>query len=126
MPLTRANLWFLYRFLDMTKAEVVNVTGWTRGQIDHGIRKWDLGNWSATAFDTARAIKEHIARVRGLSILTDHDKVSGLADAEIARLRELVRSGAFSWDEGHGERIRRHPTRTPSRRLEGSGARACA
>lgn len=66
---------------------------------EQAIRKWNLGNWSATAVDTHWAIKEHVAKTHRLSTLVDNHKVTGLADAEIRRLRDLVLSGAFSWDD---------------------------
>lgn len=103
VPLTRENLWFLYRFLDLIKAEIEGITGWSRGQIDYGIRKWDLSNWSSAAVDTRWAIKERVAKAHGIPMTMGNiGKVDELSDAEMKRIRELVLSGAFSWVSADG------------------------
>lgn len=101
VPLTRENLWFLYRFLDLIKTEIETVTGWTRGQIDYGIRKWDLGNWSGNAIDTQWAIEECVAKVHGIPMTVENmTHISNLAGAEVKQIRELILSGEFPWESG--------------------------
>lgn len=51
--ITPKRLWFLYLALGFIKAQVQQLTGWTRGEIDYAIRKWNLGVFSSPSFWSA-------------------------------------------------------------------------
>jgi hypothetical protein len=94
LPLDRDNLWLLYCVLRFTKSDIEDLTGWARGRIDYGIRKWDLSMFSDTWADTYVRLSKWFAAKLGVPFKYDQSSiVVATADAFLERMRAQVRSG---------------------------------
>jgi hypothetical protein len=114
VEMTRKRLWFLYQLAGLIKAEIEQLTGWSRGQIDTGLDRYDLrafgseSFWATNAY-TDRAIARFLALdERSLSTL---EQTIDLRHALQDKLRGALMRGpidwaaidAFPWPEEMGE-----------------------
>lgn len=91
IPLTRERLWFLYHVAGLNKSDIEELTGWSRGQIDYRLRKWDLG-WfaSETYFTTQVMIEQVVAQQLGVEWRPEAEHLYGARRALQNDLRAWV------------------------------------
>jgi hypothetical protein len=98
--ITRKRLWFLYCFVGLIKAEIEDLTGWTRGQIDSRLRKWSLTMWSETYIETDLLMRNAIAKAFGISLEAtyfDPGRLNEMRCMIRERMRNALKTPPIDW-----------------------------
>lgn len=91
--LTRERLWFLYSVAGLIKADIEELTGWSRKDIDGGLRRWRLTTYSPADTETRIWLDERAGALFGIPLSFERiDDLSAARD----RLRAQVQRALFA------------------------------
>ncbi len=101
VELTRKRLWVLYQVAGLIKAQIEDVTGWTRGEIDGGLDKWRMRAGSSDSYwATNRALENAVLRMLDgdRAAVTTYEQLRELRYGLQAKLGEALVRGPIDWD----------------------------
>ena len=97
--LTKERLWFLYCFCGFSKAEIEDMTGWTRARLDYGLRKWRLTMMSETSLLTRHWLETKLADMLRIKMTLDNmERLSLASHALREKIREHVSAHRVDWN----------------------------
>jgi hypothetical protein len=100
VDMTRKRLWFLHQLAGLIKAEIERLTGWSRGQIDVGLERYDLRSFGSESYWATNAcIDREIARFLQLdeTSIPTLEQTIDLRHAPQDRLRDALVRGPIDW-----------------------------
>lgn len=100
VDMTRKRVWFLFQLAGLIKAEIKQLTGWSRGQIDAGLDRYDLRSFGAESYWATNAyLDREIARFLRLdpTRIPTLEQTIDLRHALQDRLRDALVRGPIDW-----------------------------